>query len=181
MGLKTRTKFTIYSILIFLTAGIYFLLAYKGFSSQFIDINTLGKFTGRVNERGVAERRSSKHSSDVFYLTLDGFPETLGIYRMEKDYSGLVDKIQPGDTVTVYYLRSKTDENINIDLVQIEKDGQIIVDQKEFKKKESALIYIGLIGGLFSVGLSFWYYNKYVGQRNKRRSVDKMASRQHCA
>ena len=166
MGLRTRTKFTIYSILIFLSSGIYFLLAYKEFNSQSIDLKTVDKFTGRVNERGVAERRSSKHSSDVFYLTIDGLPETLGIYRMEKDYLGLVDMIQPGDLVTVYYLSKTTDENINIDLIQIEKDGQIIVDESEFKKKESALIYIGLIGGLFSVGLSVWYYNKYVRQRN---------------
>ena len=166
MGLRTRTKFTIYSIIIFLTSGIYFLLAYKGINSQSIDLKTLDKFTGRVNERGVADRKSSKHTSRVFYLTIHGLPETLGIYRMGKNYSGLIDMIQPGDIVTVYYLSKTTDENINIDLVQIEKDGQIIVDESEFKKKESALIYIGLIGGLFSVGLSVWYYNKYVRQRS---------------
>ena len=166
MGLRTRTKFTIYSIIIFLTSGIYFSLAYIGFSSQSIDIKTLDKFTGRVNERGVADRKSSKHTSSVFYLTIEGLPETLGIYRMEKNYSGLITTIQPGDIVTVYYMSKSTGENINIDLVQIEKDGQVIVDQNEFKKKNSFLIYIGLIGGLFSVGLSIWYYNKYVGQRS---------------
>jgi hypothetical protein len=165
VGLRTRTKFTIYSAIIFLTSGIYFFLAYKGFSSQSVDIKTLDKFTGPVSERGVADRKSSKGTSRVFYLTINGLSETLGIYRMEKDYAGLIDEIQPGDTLTVYYLSKATDENINIDLVQIERRGQIIVDQNEYKKKESALIYIGLIGGLFSVGLSIWYYNKYVGQR----------------
>jgi len=165
VGLRTRTKFTIYSVIIFLTSGIYFFLAYKGFNSQSIDLKTLDKYTGRVNERGVADRKSSKQTSSVFYLTIDGLTETLGIYRMKKNYAGLIEMIQPGDIVTVYYLSKTTDENINIDLVQIEKDGQIIVDASEFKKKESALIYIGLIGGLFSVGLSVWYYNKYVRQR----------------
>lgn len=167
MGLRTRTKFKIYSIIIFLSSGIYFFLAYKGLSSQSIDTKTLDKFTGRVNDRGITERRSSKYSSVVFYLTIDGLTETLGIYRMEKDYAELIDKIQPGDTITVFYLSSKT-EDINIDLVQIEKDGHVIVDQNEFKKKESALIYIGLIAGLFSVGLSGWYYNKYVRLRSNR-------------
>lgn len=165
MGLRTRTKFTIYSIIIFLTSWIYFFLAYKGFSSQSIDIKTLDKFTGRVSERGVADRRSSKHIKR-FYLTIDGLSETLGIYRMEKNYSELIDKIQPGDIVTVYYLGKTTDENINVDLVQIEKDGQIIVDESELKMKELTLIYIGLIGGLFSVGLSIWYYDKYARQRS---------------
>jgi hypothetical protein len=163
VGLRTKTKYTIYSIIIFLTSGIYFLLGYKGYSSQAIDIKTLDKFTGQVIERGTADRKSTKHTSRVFYLTIEGLTETLGIYRQEKNYSELVDKIQPGDIVTVYYLSKSTDENINIDLVQIERGGEVIVDQKEFKKKESFLIYIGLIAGLFSVGLSIWYYNKHVG------------------
>lgn len=169
MRLRTKTKFIIYSILIFLSSGIYFLLAYKGFSSQKIDIKTLDKFTGKVNERGITERRSSKHSSKVFYLTIDGLQETLGIYRRKKNYNELIYKIHPGDIVTVYYLGSKSDNKhnyINIDLVQIEKHGQIIVNQTEYKEKESFLIYIGLIGGLFSVGLAVWYYNKYVVQNN---------------
>lgn len=163
MGLKTKTKYTIYSIVIFLTSGIYFFLAYKGFTSQTIELKTLDKYTGRVIERGTTDRKSTRRTARVFYLTIDGLNETLGIYRQEKNYSSLVDKIQPGDIITVYYLAKSSTDNINIDLVQIEKNGEIVVDQKEFKKKESFLIYIGLIAGLFSVGLSIWYYKKYVG------------------
>jgi hypothetical protein len=163
MKLSTTTKYTIYSFLIFLSSGIYFLLAYKGYSSQIIDLETLDRFTGRITQRGIADRKSSKISTAVFYLTLDGLKETLGIYRQESNYSGLIDEIQPGDTVTVYYLGKSGADDINIDLVQIEKGGDVIVDQKEFKKKESFLIYIGLIAGLFSVGIAVWYYNKHVG------------------
>jgi len=166
MWLRTRTKFTIYSIIIFLTSGIYFFLAYIGFSHQLLDIKTLDRFSGRVIERGVADRKSHKNTSSVFYVTIEGLSETLGIYRMEKDYSGLIDKIQPGDTITVYFLGKVIDENINIDLVQIEKDGQVIVHGSEFKKKHLSLIYAGLICGLFSVGFSIWYYNKHVGRRS---------------
>jgi hypothetical protein len=126
----------------------------------------LDKFTGRVSERGTTDRRSSKITTTVFYLTIDGLTQPLGIYRQEGNYKELVDEIQPGDIVTVYYIGKSADSDINIDLVQIEKNGQIIVDQKEFKKKESFLIYIGLIAGLFSVGLSVWYYNKHVGLWN---------------
>lgn len=79
--------------------------------------------------------------------------KTLGIYRMSKDYFGLTEVIQPDDLVTAYYIDNTTDKTYG-DLVQIEKDGQIIVDQGEFKRKESYLIYIGLVGGLFSLVLS---------------------------
>jgi hypothetical protein len=164
VGLKTSTKikYTIYSIIILSTSGIYFLLAYKGYASQTIDIKTLNKFTGTVIERGTANRKSGRRVSRVFFVKIDGLRETLGIYRKEGNYSGLVGQIQPGDTVTVFYLGTSTDESINIDLVQLEKDGQVIVDEQEFKEKESFLIYIGLIAGLFTVGFSVWYYNKHV-------------------
>jgi hypothetical protein len=163
VGLRTKPKYTIYSIIIFLTSGIYFLLAYKGYTSQTIDIATLDKFTGRVVERGVADRWTGKLTTRVFYVTIEGLTETLGIYRKEGNYSGLVKEIQPGDNITIYYLGKSTNETINIDLVQLEKNGEIIVDQKEFKKKESFLIYLGLTLGLLSVGLSVWYYNRHVG------------------
>jgi hypothetical protein len=163
MRLSITTKYTIYSFLIFLSSGIYFLLAYKGYSSQIIDLETIDRFTGRVTQRGIADRNSSKATLEVFYLTLDGLTETLGIYRQENNYSGLIDEIQPGDTVTVYYLGTSGSDGINIDLVQIEKGGEVIVDQAEFKKKESFLTYIGLVAGLFSVGMAVGYYKKYVG------------------
>ncbi|PZR32530.1 MAG: hypothetical protein DI538_19380 [Azospira oryzae] len=72
---------------------------------------------------------------------------------MSKDYFGLTEVIQPDDLVTAYYIDNTTDKTYG-DLVQIEKDGQIIVDQGEFKRKESYLIYIGLVGVLFSLVLS---------------------------
>lgn len=165
MRLKTTTKYTIYSVIIFLSSGIYFLLAYKGYSSQTIDIKTLARYTGRVTERGITERRSSKMTTSVFYLKLDGLTETLGIYRQARNYSALIKEIEPDDTVTVYYLSESPANDINIDLVQIEKGGEVVVDQNEFKEKESSLIYIGIIAGLFSVGMSVWYYNEQVGFR----------------
>lgn len=126
VGLRTNTKYTIYSIIIFLTSGIYFFLAYKDFTSQTIDIKTLDKFTGQVSERGTTERRSSKITTTVFYLTIDGLNQKLGIYRQTGNYKGLVDEIQPDDIVTVYYLGKSSDSDINIDLVQIDKNATAI-------------------------------------------------------
>ena len=159
--MKAKIKHTIYSVLILSTSSIYFILAYKGFNSQKIDYKTLEKHTGTVIERGITERKSGRHYATVFYVSITGLNQILGLYRMDKDYSGLIDKLRPGEVITVYFI-NRPNDTINIDLVQIEKDGQIIIEETEYKKKESALIYIGLIGGLFTIGLTAWYYNKYV-------------------
>jgi hypothetical protein len=159
--MRQRTKHILGAVAIFLSSGLYFSLAYIGYNKQFIQIDTLDKYQGQVLDRGITVRRSGKYDPTVFYIRLVGLNETLGIYRMNGDYQGLINELKPGDQVTVYY-DSKPNDDVNIDLVQIEKDDKIIVDSKEFKKKESALIYIGLIAGLLSVGGAIWYYKKYV-------------------
>ncbi len=159
--MRQRTKHILGAVAIFLSSGLYFSLAYIGYEKQLIQIDKLDKYEGQVFDRGITVRRSGKHKPTVFYIRLVGLNETLGIYRMEGNYQGLINELRPGDRVTVYY-DSKPNDDVNIDLVQIEKGDRIIVDAKEFKDKESALIYIGLIIGLLSVGGAIWYYKKYV-------------------
>ena len=59
----------------------------------------------------------------------------------------------------VYYKPSSNKtENINIDLIQVEKEGYILINKTEYEKKESALIYIGLIGGIGTLFFSIRFY-----------------------
>jgi len=81
---------------------------------------------------------------------------------MNNNYQELIDKLVPGDEVTIYYV-SRPNDDVNIDLVQIENGEKVIVNAEEFKNKESSLIYIGLVAGVLSVVGSVWYYKKYVG------------------
>jgi hypothetical protein len=69
---------------------------------------------------------------------------------MNKNYETLLNNIYNGDTLTLYYIDNKSNE-INIDLVQIDKDKLIILDKEEYIKKESSLIWIGLFGSIFSI------------------------------
>jgi len=159
-----RTKHFITAIIIFFSSGLYFTLAYKGYKEQNLTLDKLDKFTGQIKDRGITTRKSGKRKPTVFYIRLKGLNETLGIYRVNKNYKELVDKLIPGDEVTVYYV-SRPNDDINIDLVQIENGERIIVDAEEFKNKESFLIYIGLVAGVFSVAASVWYYKKYIGRQ----------------
>ncbi|MDR2909750.1 MAG: hypothetical protein LBV47_00035, partial [Bacteroidales bacterium] len=74
-------------------------------------------------------------------------------------YDDLLEEINKGDLLKVYYKSNDNrTENVNIDLIQIEKDGLILYDKKEYARKESALIYLGLIGALLTYVIVYRYY-----------------------
>ena len=48
----------------------------------------------------------------------------------------------------------------NIDLVQIEKNGNILLPKNEYENKQSLLIYIGLLFGIGTIIYSYLFYFK---------------------
>jgi hypothetical protein len=117
----------------------------------------MNKITGSIVERGIAVRTPSYRTAvsvRVFYLKINGLDKTLEIYRMKNNYQGLLNELSTGIEVTAYYEDTQ--------LVQLEKNGNVIIDSSEYKKKESALIYIGLVTGIGSVLASVWYFKKHV-------------------
>lgn len=88
---------------------------------------------------------------------------------MSKNYSELIEKIKPEDEIKVYYKsNSYKRENVNIDLVQIEKKGNIILPKNEYENKQSFLIYIGLIFGIGTLVYSYLFYFKKLKWLNKK-------------
>ena len=166
-------KAKLYSVLILLSSSIYLILVYKGYKEQNIDLNAIEKHAGRVLSVRETIRKSSKNNSKVFFINIEGLGQMLGVYRMSKDYNDLLVSIKTGDFVTVYFNKDYSND-INIDLVQLEKAGRIIIDKKEFQKKESALIWIGLLGTAYSIFLSVNYYRKNVLKRQEKRGMDEL-------
>ena len=158
------------AIIISMPCFLWGLLIWMGFMNQNINLTYLNKFEGEVIDRGTTIRKAKTirdPDASVFFVNVRGLNETLGIYRMSGNYSDLVEKINPGDSITVYYkFQERTD--INIDLIQVEKDGQVLVEATEYERKESSLIYIGFVALIFNIGCSIFYYH----DKTKKQSVD---------
>ncbi|MCL9810119.1 hypothetical protein [Flavobacterium luminosum] len=166
-----KTKEILTFIFLFSFSFLYFFLAKIGFEKQNINLNNVDKIISPVENRGIDYRYGSKgRKSKVFYIKLKDLNEKVGVYRMSKEYDDLISKINIDDKLTVYYKDNNNDsENVNIDLIQVERNGIIILDKKEYEKKESALIYIGLIAGFFSVGYSLYYLKRKTSLLKKRK------------
>lgn len=162
LKINQKTKEIISFIFLFSFSFLYFFLAKIGFEKQNINLNNVDKITSQVENRGIDYRHGSKGKrSKVFYIKLKNLNEKLGVYRMSKEYDDLISKINTNDKLTVYYKENNNDsENVNIDLIQIERNGIVLLDKKEYEKKESVLIYIGLIAGVLSIGYSFYYLRR---------------------
>ena len=169
--MNKRTKHLLSSILFASTSILYFFLAYIGYGKQNIDLSKYVQYENEIIDKGIDIHYGSKgRKSKVFYISLKDLDEELGIYRMSKEYEDLLNKVNIGDKVKVYYRPSSNQrENINIDLIQIEKDGQVLIGKEEYEKKESSLIYIGLIAGIGTIFMAyrFYKYGSIFGKKQK--------------
>ncbi len=169
-GQARNTKGTAISALLFLSSFVYCYLAYIGYKDQHIDLSECSKVTSVIIDKGLEHRRETKGPSLCFYLSLEGSSKKLGEYRWWKNYDDLDDKFHAGDTVTAYFLDNhNAGESINIDLVQVEKNGQVRLGKQEYAHKQRTLVWIGALGGLAMLGVSWSYYRKKVLMNKARR------------
>lgn len=141
---------------------MYLGLVNKGFKQQNINLNDYDKIQNILVDKGIDYRHGSRGRTDeCFYILLKNYDKKLGVYRMVKDYQDLLNKFNIGDSLTVYFRdNDNKTENINIDLVQVEKGNQILLDKKEYEQKESSLIYLGLVASIFTIILLYRFYKK---------------------
>ena len=133
---------------------LMFFLAFKGYRNQNINLNKVGEYEGYVASSGEIIDASHKQQVVVFYLKLEGLPETLGVYRSNKNYRDLLEKIKTKDFLKVYY-KIKPNQYINTDLIQIEKDKTVVLSKSEYESNHVLSMWIGLSASVlfFSLGL----------------------------
>lgn len=129
-----------------------------------INLNKTTQTTGKVTDLGITDKTSRvggrmNIKGKVFYLRLDNSKETLATYRPEQDYSKLLEKINIGDTITVYYYASNGNE-LNLDVFQIVKNGEIVQDYESYNKNHQTIAWVTGILGVLIITFGIFSYKK---------------------
>ena len=129
------------------------------------DLDDLDKYEGTIADKGIIQNTSSTSkgpiTSDVFFLRLSGLDQTLATYNKEQSYYDLDSKLNVGDRVTVYFKSSPNNNKPNLSTYQIEKDGQVILGQDEFKGKEMIGGAIATLGLGLIITIGYFQDKKY--------------------
>ena len=127
----------------------------KAYNDSTIDLKKVDVYEGIVTDTGIGWKQNPKMDVKVFYFRMNGLDDLLASYNMHGDYATLQANVNRGDSIKIYFKESGSDD-YNLDVIQIEKGGEIILDKSKFEKQQTALIYIGAVGGLLMFGTFGW-------------------------
>lgn len=122
----------------------------------------LGDFeraSGRVIQKEIIPRTSSTAKVN---LDLEGFEfqiydsgKLFRYYTPSQNYQSINSTIDIGDSVIVYH-EAFEKKNGTVNVVQIEKDGAIIVKLDNFKEDKNTAAIIALLGGIVLLSLTIY-------------------------
>lgn len=140
--------------------GLFFLAIFIWiYNGSFVDLDQATRHTGQV-ERIFTTRDNNKGSSTAplkkLAIKIEGIDQLLCYYKLTDNYEGLQQKIKTGDVITVYY--EPTNEEYNLNLYQIEKGDEKILDKSDFESKERLGAFCALIIGVG--GMSYFIYKR---------------------
>ena len=138
--------------------GLFLLLSFIGYDNQKINLEDFTKYENIVTEKGVGLRYEDRRNrnSKVFYVKLNGLEKKFGVYRMFKNYDKLLQDIEIGDQLKIYYIFNENkNEIVNIDVIQIEKGNDIILNKSEYQTRYRILMIIGILASLYMILMIF--------------------------
>jgi hypothetical protein len=117
-------------------------------SESSVDLNLAVKNLGAIDNRRIGK---------VFAFTLTDSPTSFSVYRASRNYDDLKEVLNVGDIVTVYSVNSAT---ANLQVSQIEKNGQVIVDKHLLESQNMAGGLIALLGGVLMAAVGIWQFRR---------------------
>lgn len=146
----------------FLGFLLFSIVAFIGFDNSNKKLIEYESNESKVIEKGVV---NSERESKIFFFKILNSNENFRVYRFTKKYSDLENKIKIGETIKVYYSPSKIkNEKYNIDVIQIEKKDEIILNQSENKLKYVIIMVVGILASIYMIYIAFCLikYGKFV-------------------
>ena len=119
------------------------------------DLHDAQKHSGKIMNREVGKDFSFSISGSLASFKI--YKPSRKIYKPSRNYDELKSALNIGDSVTVYFVYSQT---ANIQVLQIEKNGQIIVDKALLTGQNKVGGSIAFIGGFALLGITIWQFKK---------------------
>jgi hypothetical protein len=166
--IKDRNRYFGTSILV-LSSLLYFFLAFKSIKKLNKQLGDYEALTSVIVKKGIGFRRGSKgKKTKCFFVYLENLQnQKLGVYRFSKNYTDLEDALQIGDTVSVHFIdKPDRGENINIDLIQLEKNRVVVLPKSEYDNKEKRFVLLMITVGLVSILLGYLYFKREIFKNN---------------
>lgn len=102
-------------------------------------------------------------------IKIEGINQLLCYYKLTDNYEGLQQKIRTGEIITVYY--KPTNEEYNLNLYQIEKGDEKLLDKSDFESKERLGAFFTLIIGVS--GMSYIIFNRVRARMDNEKKVNR--------
>ena len=158
MELSNREKYIFKIVFIVALSILFFLAFFAGIKDQNIDLLKTDKISGIVENSGTeTHTRSKGRKSNDFYIKLIGFHKKLKVGRVLDDYDDLIELIQKGDALTVYYDINGDDFSV----IEIQRKGEILLDKSEYEARARIITIIGLLGIISCVHIIYSFRKEY--------------------
>lgn len=158
MGDKTKN---LLSGLLF--GGLLIAVTFKFYNKDInLDLNEVDKIYSTVVASKVTEKSSivggkTSVKGDVFNFRLSNSDENFAVHRPSQNYSDLIASVKPGDTISVYY-RKQNNDDLNLDVYQIEKNGTVLQDYKTRNTTYKNLSWLTGIVGFGLIAFGIWQF-----------------------
>ncbi len=90
---------------------------------------------------------------DYLGIKLISVNELFKTFNPKQSYSTIQKELSPGRIITIYYY--KTNDQTN-DVFQIESNGQLIVNHKEYQKNHTIAAIVIILFGILLFGIDLW-------------------------
>lgn len=121
--------------------------AYWSYDS-ILNLEDMEVYEGKVAEAGILAPNSRL---DLFYLKLEGRPDTLILWKLIQEYSYYTERLHKGEFVKAYVERRPDAGIFKNAMMQIEMDGEILFDLPGSPVFDYILIVFFLAIGLISL------------------------------
>ena len=140
--------------------SLFSVLTYTFYKNASKNLSDYSLIESNVIDKGITK---SKNDKDIFYLQLSNIEKKFSNYSMTQNYNELNNQINIGDNIKIYFEESNSLENKYFEIIQLEKENQILINHNKHKFIYYGLAFLSLLANIYILLMLFEYlkYGKF--------------------